>query len=242
MVALPDSHRYLYRRLRAIAVALTLTLSAAPAVLVATVAVLMATPTLLVAQREPKLSVEVAARPEQQGPRVRALNVLDDRRLRDLLQNGFPTRLHFRIELWSTGGLLNDLEGSAEWDVVVRLDALDNSYHVARIVDDRVTLLGSYSDIAQAQMAVERTFSPVIAIRRRGRRYYYSGRVAIETLSLSDLDEVDRWLRGELGPAVRGDRNPGTALGRGLSRLLIRVIGGERRQLETRTPTFYVQP
>ena len=34
----------------------------------------------------------------------------------------------------------------------------------------------------------------------------------------------------------------GTALGRGLSRLLIRVVGGERRQLEARTATFFVQP
>jgi hypothetical protein len=186
--------------------------------------------------------VETSARPDQQGPRVRAVNVLDDGRLRDLLRNGFPTRLHFRVELWSTGGLLNDLEGWAEWDVVIRLDALDNSYHVARIVDDRVTLLGSYNDIAQAQTAAERPYSPMLTSRRRGRRYYYSCRVAIETLTQSDHDEVDRWLRGELGPAVRGDGNAGTALGRGLSRLLIRVIGGERRQLETRTATFYVQP
>lgn len=254
MVALPNTRRPPRRhprgRLGAIVAAFTLALSSAPTAalttaptaLVLAATALASTPIRLLAQREPRLSVELATRPDRQGPRVRAMNVLDDGRLRDLLRNGFPTRLHFRVELWSTGGLLNDLEGSAEWDVVVRLDALDNSYHVARMVGDRVTLLGSYSDIAQAQMAVERPFSPAIPIRRRGRRYYYSGRVAIETLSLSDLDEVDRWLRGELGPAVRGDRNPGTALGRGLSRLLIRVIGGERRQLETRTETFYVQP
>lgn len=250
MVALPNVQRPPRRhprwRVKAIGitltVALTTVLGAASTAPVLGAAALMAAPTLLLAQREPRLSLEVAARPDQQGPRVRALAVLDDGRLRDLLRNGFPTRLHFRVELWSTGGLLNDLEGSAEWDVVIRLDALDNSYHVARIMNDRVTLLGSYGDIAQAQAAVERPFSPRIAIRRRGRRYYYSGRVAIETLSLSDLDEVDRWLRGELGPAVRGDRNPGTALGRGLSRLLIRVIGGERRQLEARTATFYIQP
>ncbi|MHB1223857.1 MAG: hypothetical protein ACYC2G_07410 [Gemmatimonadaceae bacterium] len=210
-------------------------------VVVALLAVgLASSPAALLAQREPRLVVQPSAQPARQGPRVQAVGALDNGRLRDLLRNGFPTRLHFRVELWSTGGLLNDLEGSAEWDVVVRLDALDNSYHVARIVGERITLLGRYGDIAQAQMAVERPFTPPIAIPRRGRRYYYHARVAIETLSLSDLDEVDRWLRGELGPAVRGDRNPGTALGRGLSRLLIRVVGGERRQLEARTGTFFV--
>jgi len=43
-------------------------------------------------------------------------------------------------------------------------------------------------------------------------------------MSLSDLDEVERWLRGELRPAVRGQRNPGTAIGRGLRVEPIRVM------------------
>lgn len=204
--------------------------------------ILLLAPCTAMAQREARLVVEAAADPARQGPRVQAVGVLDNGRQRDLLRNGFPAHLHFRVELWSTGGLLNDLEGSAEWDVVVRLDALDNSYHVARVVDDRVTLLGRYGDIAQAQMAAERPYSPVMAAPRPGRRYYYHARVEVETLSLSDLDEVERWLRGELRPAVRGDRNPGTALGRGLGRLLIRVVGGERRRLDGRTPTFNVRP
>ena len=201
-------------------------------------AVLLLAPTTALSQREPRLTVEVPTDPTRQGPRVQALGMLDNGRQRDLLRNGFPTRIHFRVELWSTGGLLNDLEDAAEWDVVVRLDALDNSYHVARVVDERVTLLGQYGDIAQAQMAAERVYSPAMRPPRPGRRHYYQARVEAETVSLSDLDEVESWLRGELRPAVRGDRNPGTAVGRGLGRLLIRVVGGERRTLEARTPTF----
>lgn len=204
------------------------------------VALALLAPAAALAQREPRLTVETSVDPMRQGPRVQALRVLDNGRQRDLIRNGFPTRLHFRVELWSTGGLLNDLEGAAEWDVVVRLDALDNSYHVARVVDDRVTLLGRYGDIAQAQMAAERAYSPAMPAPRAGRRHYYHARVEVETVSLSDLDEVESWLRGELRPAVRGDRNPGTAVGRGLGRLLVRVVGGERRKLEARTPTFVV--
>ena len=94
-------------------------------------------PAALLAQREPRLVVQPSAQPARQGPRVQAVGALDNGRLRDLLRNGFPTRLHFRVELWSTGGLLNVLEGSAEWDVVVRLDALDNSYHVATLDYDK---------------------------------------------------------------------------------------------------------
>ena len=188
--------------------------------------------------RAARLDIELASPPASTGPRVRAVGLMDDGRLRDLLRNGFPTRLHFRVELWSTGGLVNDLEGSAEWDVVVRHDPLDGSYQVARVVGDRVTLLGRYPDLAGAQTAAERPYVPAMRTPRRGRRHYYAGRVQVEAISVNDLDEVERWLRGELRPAVRGERNPGTALGRGLGQLLVRIVGGERRELTARSPTF----
>ena len=190
------------------------------------------------AQRSVRLDVELPAQPGRAGPRVRAVGALDDRRLQDMLRNGFPTRFHFRAELWSTGGWLNDFEGASEWDVVVRHDPLDGSYQVVRVVGDRVTSLGRYPDLAQAQAAVERPYTPTIRIPRRGRRYYYNARVEVEPMSVNDLDEVERWLRGEFRPAVRGERNPGTALGRGVSQLLVRLVGGERRELEARSGTF----
>jgi hypothetical protein len=190
------------------------------------------------AQRSVRLEVELPSQPGRGGPRVRALGVLEDTRLRDLLRNGFPSRLHFRTELWSTGGWLNDFEGATEWDVVVRYDRLDATYQVVRVVGERVTSLGRYKELAQAQLAVERPYAPTIRIPRPGRRYYYNARVEVEPMSVNDLDEVERWLRGEARPAIRGERNPGTALGRGVGQLLVRLIGGERRELEARSATF----
>ena len=196
----------------------------------------------LSAQRRAELQVELPAQPEREGPLVRGVGVLADSRLRDLMRNGFPTRMHYRVELWSTGGWLNDLEGSIEWDVVVRYDPLDHSFQVARIVDnDRVTLLGRYTDVAGAQAAAERPFRAAVRIPRRGRRYYYNARLTVESLSLRDLDEVERWLRGELRPAVRGEHNPGTAVARGLRTLFVRLVGGEHREYERRTGTFVVR-
>jgi len=49
---------------------------------------------------------------------------------------------------------------------------------------------------------------------------------------------VNAWLRGELQPAVRGQRNPGTALSRGVRSLTTRLLGGERREYGARTATF----
>lgn len=226
-----------------------LRLATLPSLLLALLA-LLALPVLLAlsgasaplrAQGTPRLEVTLPEQPAQQPPRVQVRDPLASGRLRDLLRSGFPARLHYRVELWSTGGLLNDLEGSAEWDVIVRYDQLEKRYEVARVVDDRVTLLGTHLDVAGAQRAVERPFHPIIRIPRGGRRYYYSTRLELETLSLSDLDEVQRWLRGELRPAVRGERNPGTALGRGVGRLFVRIVGGERMEMQARSGTFYVQ-
>jgi hypothetical protein len=60
----------------------------------------------------------------------------------------------------------------------------------------------------------------------------------VRTLSVSDLDEVNAWLRGELRPAVSGERNPGTAISRGIRSLTTRLLGGEKREYVARSATF----
>jgi len=89
-----------------------------------------------------------------------------------------------------------------------------------------------------ADNAVEAPYRPGISLPRRGQRGYYNLLLDVETLSLSDLDEVNRWLKGELKPAVSGKKNPGTALGRGVRTLVVRLLGGEKRHYEARTGTF----
>ena len=172
-----------------------------------------------------------------EGPLVRTVNALDERDLRDLLAHGFPIRVHFRAELWTVAGWFNDLRGSWEWDVVLRQNAMDRTYEVARLVGDEVTPLGEFGQLASALAAAERPYR-VPVLPPRGRRSYWNVVVDVETLSLSDLDEVERWLRGELRPAVRGQRNPGTAVGRGIRTLASRLLGGETRHYEVRSETF----
>lgn len=172
-----------------------------------------------------------------EGPLVRVAGVLDHHDLRDLLEHGFPVRVHYRVELWSVAGLFDDLRDSWEWDLVMRYDPLRKSYGVARIVGTQVTPLGEFTSHRDAAVAAERPYRvPLVA--PRGRRAYYSAVVDVETLSLNDLDEVERWLRGELRPAVRGRRNPGTALGKGLRTLATRLLGSESRHYEGRSVTF----
>jgi len=156
----------------------------------------------------------------------------------DLLRNGFPARLHYRMERWSTRGWFDDIAAEAEWDVVVRYDALGKVFQVYRVVRRRTMLLGSFANVQEAETALDLPFPAPIGLPRRGRKSYYTLVLNIETLSLTELDEVERWLRGELKPAVRGKKNPGTAVGRGVRTVVVRLLGGEKRRYETRSGTF----
>lgn len=192
------------------------------------------------AQSRPGLTI-VAPAPEQvnkTGPVVTASGMLAGRKLQELLASGFPARLHYTVELWSVGGWVNDLERVTEWDVVVRWIALEHVYEVLQVTADHPFSLGKFALLSDAEGAVARPVRAPIVAFTASKRFYYQATLAVETLSLSDLDEVERWLRGELRPAVRGQRNPGTVLGRGVKTLASRLLGGERREYVERTPVF----
>ncbi len=174
------------------------------------------------------------------GPVIRTANVIADGELKKLLENGFPAHLSYRADLWSRSGWFDDVESSIEWDVFVRYEPVTKTYRVARLIGDRAENLGRFERYEDAQAAVARPFLAPLPARRGRARQYYNVVLEVEVLSMSDLDELERWLRGELRPAVRGKRNPGTALGRGLSTLATRLLGGEKRRYEQRTETFRV--
>jgi hypothetical protein len=190
--------------------------------------------------QKPQISIVL---PEQSSlatepPMIRSQSLVTDGTMLDLLRNGFPARLHYRMERWSTGGWFDDIAAESEWDVVVRYDALSKLFQVYRVVRRQTVLLGSFPTIQEAEAAVDVPFPAPIALPRKGRRSYYTLTLNIETLSLTELDEVERWLRGELKPAVRGKKNPGTAVGRGVRTVMVRLLGGEKRRYETRSGTF----
>jgi len=182
-----------------------------------------------------------AERLTSEGPQVRATGVLGDATTRQLLESGFPARLHFRVERWSAGGFFNSLLGRSEWDIVVRFDPLSRRYRVVRIEGDRVVSFAQVESFAAAVAEVERPWQAPIRAAPHPDRQYYLALLEVETLSVNDLDELERWLRGEMGPALRGQGNPGTAIGRGLRQLVARLVGSERRSLKARTPTFEVR-
>ncbi len=68
----------------------------------------------------------------------------------------------------------------------------------------------------------------------------FVARLEVTTLNDTDLQELSRWLSGDVGPVVSGEGNFGQALARGAQRVLVRLAGLPRLRLEARSPTFRI--
>jgi len=207
-----------------------------PALLAAVVAAAGAQTPPDSAPTAPRLSVAVVRDADGvlRPPVVRATGPLAGGTFGAALHDGFPVRYHFRLELRRSVRILPDrLESEVEWDAVVLLDPLSDEY-------DLVRSTGSEEHFPTAS-EVERALSVPFAVdlMPRGRdQYYYLGTLEIESLSLSELDEAERWLSGEFGPAIARRGDVGEALGRGVRRLLVRLSGLPRLRLESRSAFF----
>jgi hypothetical protein len=173
-----------------------------------------------------------------EAPKVRAMGMITSKQTSELIRNGFPARLHFKIERWTGGTLVNEVKATTDWEVIVEYDALNKVYRVVRATADRATVLGEYKELRDAETKVAEPFQPPIVPPRPGQKSYYTVTLDVEAMSLSDLDEVRRWVKGELRPAMGGKRNPGTAVTSGIRRFFVKLLGGERVRYQANTGVF----
>ncbi|HEX8273044.1 MAG TPA: hypothetical protein VF615_10430 [Longimicrobiaceae bacterium] len=183
------------------------------------------------AQGERPLAVAAAGAAAGWRPVVRAQGLLADPGLRDALDSGLPLRIRFRVELWEKA-VFDRLVGTHRAGLAVLQDPLDGAYTL-----DNGRAEQRFRSLAEVEAAVEGAFAAGLHPTRRG-RFYYIAVLEIETLSLSDLEELQRWLRGEARPAVQGRRSVGRAVESGLRRAVVRVMGLPTRKYEARSATF----
>jgi hypothetical protein len=181
------------------------------------------------------------ARNARRDPLVRAQYLLADSRLTSMLASGFPLRMHYRAELWrSRSGWFDAFERAVEWDVVVRHEPLLDQYVVNTIMPGR-TRENRYTGLATLSEALDGVaFQIAFRVTERG-EYYYNASLQVSTLSDSDLDELERFLRGDLGPAASEGRDFGDAVGRGATRLLLKLAGLPSVRVDGRSGRFRVR-
>lgn len=183
-------------------------------------------------QAGPRFTIRALGEADGWRPEVRADHLLSDADLGKALDSGLPLRFHLRVELWEKR-LFDRLVDSHERYLSLEQDPIDRHYRLDTGRGER-----GFATIAQAEAAVQAALRPAIRPTASSGRFYYLASLQIETLSLSDLDELRRWLRGEAGPAVQGDRSPERALETGIRRVLVRVIGIPAHRYDARSATF----
>lgn len=171
------------------------------------------------------------------APLISVGEVLRDPSLEEAVRSGLPLRLRFHVELWRDEWF-DDLVVQRTWSAVLAYEPLEDRF-MAGDADNGEETLARFADYDAARTTLERTWVPPMRPVREG-SYYYIVNLEIETLSLSDLDELERWLRGELQPAVRGAGSVTGAVGTGVKRLLIRVLDLPARRYTSRSPRFTV--
>lgn len=196
----------------------------------------LALPAALAAQDDED-PVSISARPGTGELQIRIGDLFEEPGLTRALHSGLPLRLRIVAELWKDG-FFDSQKGRGEWRASVLYDPLEQKYRVATA---SWTTELSVDSLPEVRRVLQQAFSLELRPPEEG-RYYYLGQVEVETLSLTDLGELQRWLRGDLAPAVRGDRKVESAVGRGVGRVVVRMLGLPERRLRVRTPTFEVGP
>jgi hypothetical protein len=174
------------------------------------------------------------------APVVRSENLLGDGRWLAALRSGLPVRLHYRVEVWrARGGWFDAFERQADWDLVVRHEPLLDQYTVLTLVADRAQER-RYATLDALSAALAFAYQVSVRPAAAG-RYYYTAALEISTLSDSDLDELQRFLEGDLDEVAEGKKGVGDALGRGATRFLLRLAGLPSLRLEVRSASFEVR-
>jgi hypothetical protein len=171
----------------------------------------------------PQLDIALSASNVLDGPSISTTNLLADSRTRELLRNGMPTQVHYRLELWRKGRIFNDPAGRTEWDVLVQYDPLAQLYNVVRRIGKlRETFIGK-STVTAAAAQFEGAFRVPLVPDKSG-RYYYHLVIDVQTLTESDLDALQQWIRG---PDAPGKANPISTIRSGVGTMVSRLLGNK---------------
>lgn len=187
------------------------------------------------AAQEGARSLHLAVDPGDGTVTLRIGDLLEERGLSGALESGLPLRIRIVTELWRKR-FFDAQEGRDEWRATILYDPLDRRYRV-QVGEESEGPNQRLATLDETRRALQRSFQPPLRPSGSG-RYYYLATVEVETLSLSDLEELQRWLKGDLAPVVSGEARVESALARGFRRIFIRVLALPVHRYQIRSPTF----
>ncbi len=164
-------------------------------------------------------------------------DLFSDPDLVQAVRSGLPLRIHLRIQLWKNG-FFDNQKGQYDWRATILFDPLTRRYRVqtSEVTGAQVEV----NTLEEAQATLQLTLNVPLRPEESG-RYYYVAALKMETLSLSDLEELQRWLQGNLAPAATGEGDVEGALATGVRRVLVRMLGLPARTYTAHSDNFRVE-
>jgi hypothetical protein len=185
------------------------------------------------------LEVNLAADTTPRGGRdatVRTRNLFADTPWLSALRQGLPVRLQYRLEVWrSRAGWFDVLDRQLEWTVVVRHEPLLDQFSVVRLIPPNRVLQNRYATPGALAAVLGSTIYRFKVAPESEGQYYYAASLDVSTLSDSDLDDLQRLLKGELG------RGEGQSLTQRARRLILRLAGLPTLSVQGRSESFGVR-
>lgn len=166
------------------------------------------------------------------------VEIFSDESLVEAVLSGLPLRIWVRVQLWKDG-FFDNQKDQHEWRASVLFDPLTRRYRVQS--SERAGAEVEVNTLEEARGALQLSLDIPIRPREPG-RYYYIAAVEMETLSLSDLEELQRWLQGELAPVVSGEGDVEGALATGFRRVLVRMLGLPAKRFQVQSRRFEWPP
>ena len=190
------------------------------------------------AQTRVSLVVRLAPPRDITGARrawVTVRDLLADSRWSQALDQSFPIRLSFRLEIWRSRAGLDEFQRATEWSTVLQREPLEDQYRVTQLllsgpVEHR------YSTRDELIKAVGTT-SEVDALPTGTGTFYYNVTLQITALSDEDMEELERFLAGDTNAPPANERS---SIGRSVRRFLLRVAGLPWQELEARSDQFRI--
>lgn len=196
--------------------------------------------TSVAAQQRVGLVVGLSPTAEPTGARkarVQVQDLLADLRWDQALEQAFPIRLNYRLEVWrSREGWVDDFQRAAEWNTVIQREPLEDQYRVQRFLRS-----GREEYRFTTREELERwirQINEVDVLPQGTGTFYYTVTLRITALSDDDMEELERFLAGQSAPQPGA---PGGSIGRSFRRFLLRMAGLPMEDLEVQSERFVVR-
>lgn len=194
------------------------------------------------AAQRPKVGLSVQLGPDTfprgvRYARVQVRSLFADPDWADALDQSFPIRLTFRMEIWrSRDGWIDEFQRATEWSTVIQYEPLQDQYRVTELL-----LSGPVETRFQTRDELARWIGitrEVDALPVGAGSFYYDVKLRISALSDEDMEEIEQFLAGGQATPSRPERS---SIGRSFRRFLLRLAGLPGEELTVRTERFRVR-